>query len=78
MLHGENLQAADSSTKCTGWCLHSFRHTVADSFNNQECNEAVIAEILGHRNESITTGRYRKRFHPVLFQLKSLRLALLK
>ncbi|MDO9067827.1 MAG: site-specific integrase [Deltaproteobacteria bacterium] len=45
-------------------CFHSFRHTVADTLKQQGCNEAVIAEILGHRNESITMGRYGKRYHP--------------
>jgi len=45
-------------------CFHSFRHTVADSLKQLQCSDTVIAEILGHRNESITTGRYGKRYHP--------------
>lgn len=45
-------------------CFHSFRHTVADTLKQAEVAEGVIAEILGHQNESITTGRYGKRFRP--------------
>lgn len=45
-------------------CFHSFRHTLADTLKQARVAEGVIAEILGHSNESITTGRYGKRFRP--------------
>lgn len=44
--------------------FHSFRHTVADTLKQAGVAEAVIAEILGHANSSITTGRYGKRYRP--------------
>jgi integrase len=44
--------------------FHSFRHTVADTLKQKGVPEGVIAEILGHANGSITTGRYGKRFRP--------------
>lgn len=44
--------------------FHSFRHTVADTLKQTGVAEGVIAEILGHANSSITTGRYGKRYRP--------------
>lgn len=44
--------------------FHSFRHTVADTLKQSGIAEGVIAEILGHANDSITTGRYGKRYRP--------------
>ncbi|MDG5467280.1 site-specific integrase [Deltaproteobacteria bacterium IMCC39524] len=44
--------------------FHSFRHTVADTLKQKGVDEAIIAEILGHSNSSITTGRYGKRYRP--------------
>jgi integrase len=44
--------------------FHSFRHLVADTLKQAGVTESVIAEILGHANQSITTGRYGKRFKP--------------
>ncbi|WP_169308690.1 site-specific integrase [Citrifermentans bemidjiense] len=44
--------------------FHSFRHTFANSLKQQGVQESLIAEILGHTNPSITTGRYGKRFQP--------------
>jgi integrase len=43
-------------------CFHSFRHTVADMLKQCGFQEVLIAELLGHANGSITTGRYGKRF----------------
>jgi integrase len=40
---------------------HSWRHTIATKLKNQDVPEYVIAEIVGHENDSITTGRYGKR-----------------
>lgn len=45
-------------------CFHSARHTVGDNLKQAGVSEGIIAEILGHSNESITTGRYGKRFRP--------------
>jgi integrase len=44
-------------------CFHSFRHTVANQLKQQGINETVIAELIGHKNESITTGRYGKSYN---------------
>ena len=44
--------------------FHSFRHTVADTLKQKGVADGVIAEILGHANSSITTGRYGKRYRP--------------
>lgn len=43
-------------------CFHSFRHTVANQLKQKGINEALIAQIIGHKNESITTGRYGKSY----------------
>ncbi len=42
--------------------FHSLRHTVADMLKQKGFQEVLIAELLGHTNASITTGRYGKRF----------------
>ena len=44
--------------------FHSMRHTLADSLKQAGIQEVVIAEILGHANDSMTTGRYGKRYQP--------------
>ena len=38
--------------------LHSFRHTVSSRLMHADAQEFQIAQLLGHENESITTGRY--------------------
>ena len=38
--------------------LHSFRNTVIDQLKQADVQEFAIAEIVGHENPSITTGRY--------------------
>ncbi|SHI45226.1 Site-specific recombinase XerD [Malonomonas rubra DSM 5091] len=43
-------------------CFHSFRHTVANQLKQKGVKDSLIAEILGHKNESITTGRYGKNY----------------
>lgn len=43
-------------------CFHSFRHTVANQLKQKGISETVIAEILGHKNNNITTGRYGKNY----------------
>lgn len=48
--------------------FHSLRHTFADSLKQLGCQESMISELMGHANDSITTGRYGKRYQPqVLF-----------
>jgi integrase len=44
--------------------FHSLRHTVADTLKQAGVQEVVIAEIMGHANDSMTTGRYGKRYQP--------------
>lgn len=44
--------------------LHSMRHTVADTLKQSGIQEVVIAEIMGHANDSMTMGRYGKRYQP--------------
>jgi len=44
--------------------FHSFRHTVADTLKQTGVQEVVIAEVMGHANDSMTTGRYGKRYQP--------------
>ncbi|HJW28703.1 MAG TPA: site-specific integrase [Saprospiraceae bacterium] len=44
--------------------FHSFRHTVADTLKQAGVQEVVISEIMGHANDSMTTGRYGKRYQP--------------
>ena len=45
-------------------CFHSFRHYAADHLKQNGLQEVLIAELLGHANDSITTGRYGKKFLP--------------
>ena len=42
--------------------FHSFRHSFATNLKHHKVEELVIAELMGHANESMTTGRYGKRY----------------
>jgi len=42
--------------------FHSFRHAFANKLKQDSASESVITELLGHKNHSITTGRYGKRY----------------
>jgi integrase len=44
--------------------FHSFRHLVANTLKQAGIQENVIAEIMGHANNSMTMGRYGKRYQP--------------
>lgn len=44
--------------------FHSLRHTFADTLKQAGEQEALIAELMGHANGNITTGRYGKRYRP--------------
>ncbi|GFO61937.1 hypothetical protein GMST_42620 [Geomonas silvestris] len=42
--------------------FHSFRHTFIDTLKQKRADELIVAEIVGHSNKSMTTGRYGKPF----------------
>lgn len=52
--------------------FHSFRHTFVNALKQLEVQEVIIAEIVGHENASITTGRYGKKFKPEKYLEKML------
>jgi integrase len=41
--------------------FHSFRHGLATRLKAADVREYLIAELMGHANESMSTGRYGKR-----------------
>ena len=43
--------------------LHSFRHGVSQVLTAKDVPEVVTAQLLGHKNKSITTGRYGTRLN---------------
>ena len=43
--------------------FHSLRHTFVNTLKQLEVSEAVIAELVGHKNDSITLSRYGKRYN---------------
>ena len=47
-----------------GKVFHSLRHSLANNLKQSGVQEVVIAEILQHANDSVTTGRYGKRYQP--------------
>lgn len=44
--------------------FHSLRHSFANKLKQQGVAESLIAELMGHKNHSITMGRYGKRYEP--------------
>jgi len=44
--------------------FHSMRHTLADILKQLIVEKEVISELLGHTTDSITLGRYGKRYKP--------------
>jgi integrase len=44
--------------------FHSLRHLVADTLKQAGIQEVVIAEIMGHANDSMSMSRYGKRYQP--------------
>jgi len=40
--------------------FHSFRHTFANALKQKDVEESMIGELMGHANDSVTTGRYVK------------------
>ncbi|PSW06775.1 site-specific integrase [Photobacterium lipolyticum] len=41
---------------------YSFRHTFVDELKQQEVDENIVAQIVGHKNQKITLGRYGKKY----------------
>ncbi len=41
-----------------GKVFHSFRNTVSTRLKHADVQEFAIAELIGHENPNITTGRY--------------------
>ncbi|MBY6034007.1 site-specific integrase [Marinobacter daepoensis] len=46
--------------------FHSFRHTVATELSYAKCPDYEIGDLLGHKQQGVTTGTYRKEFHTAL------------
>jgi integrase len=44
--------------------FHSFRHTFTNNLKQDDVNEVMIAELVGHAVNSITMSRYGKRYEP--------------
>lgn len=42
--------------------FHSFRHTFVNTLKQADVDEVKIAELVGHTNKSMTTGRYGKLY----------------
>ncbi len=42
--------------------FHSFRHTATNEWKQRDVEHAKIQQLIGHQDESITTGRYGKRY----------------
>lgn len=45
--------------------FHSFRHTVIDNLKQKHTAKELIAAIVGHKDDSITTGLYGKKYEPL-------------
>jgi integrase len=49
--------------------FHSFRHTLIDKLKQDlTVNDTLISELVGHSVDSITMGRYGKRYRPKLLK----------
>ncbi|BBA68605.1 site-specific integrase [Geobacter sulfurreducens] len=55
-------------------CFHSLRHTFTDTLKQAGVQEVQIAELVGHVNENMTTGRYGKRYKPEVLRATLLKL----
>ncbi len=47
-----------------GKVFHSFRHTFIDTLKQAQVNDVALSEVVGHEVESMTLGRYGKRYQP--------------
>ena len=50
--------------KDEGLSFHSRRRTFTNALKQIRVPESVIAELVGHGNPSLKTGRYGKRYEP--------------
>jgi len=50
---------------------YSFRHTFIDELKQQEVDEVVVAQLVGHTHKNLTFGKYGKNF-PVSLLFKKL------
>ncbi|RTR37534.1 site-specific integrase [Shewanella canadensis] len=41
---------------------YGFRHTFIDELKQHEVDENIVAELVGHKNQKITFGRYGKKY----------------
>jgi integrase len=48
----------------------SFRHTLTTHLLEKDVPEYRIAQLVGHTDESQTTGRYGKKFEPDILKEK--------
>lgn len=44
--------------------FHSLRHSFADTLKQALVDKSVVSELLGHTDDSMTFGRYGKRYEP--------------
>lgn len=47
-----------------GKTFHSFRHTFIDELKQLDVDDKKISALVGHKDESMTTGRYGKPYKP--------------
>jgi integrase len=52
--------------------IHSFRHNVSACLMENDVQDYVIAMVLGHKHQQISTGRYGKKFDPKLLMEKAI------
>ena len=43
-------------------CFHSFRHCFADGLKQAGVDGLIIAQLMGHVDASMSTGRYGKSY----------------
>ena len=51
---------------------YSFRHTFIDAMKQQEIDESIVAQMVGHEVSSITFGRYGKKY-PISLLMKKIK-----
>jgi len=51
---------------------YSFRHTFIDEMKQQEIDESIVAQLVGHEAANITFGRYGKKY-PISLLVKKLK-----
>jgi len=52
---------------------YSFRHTLIDELKQKEVDENIVSQLVGHKNQKITFGRYGKKY-PIKLLSKKLNL----